>query len=70
MESAGPVGPDYIFFAATTQHRGTHAETRHKYVMHHAESYHMANTALACIGMSLKKSSIWPIHIVLAVHAW
>lgn len=59
-----------IFSAATMRHHGTHAETHHKYITCHAASHRMTNAPLACIGISLKKSSIWPIEFILAVHAW
>lgn len=47
-----------LFAAAAAQHCGTHAETHHGHVTLHAESYHMTNTPLACIGVRLK--TVWP----------
>lgn len=49
-----------LFAAAATQHCGTHAETHHGYVTLHAESRHVTNVPLACIGVRLKMSSVWP----------
>lgn len=55
-----------VFAAAASQHCGTHAETHHRHVTLHAESHHMTNTPLACIGIRLKASSVWPEQLYIS----